>query len=90
MPDRPNRAAGFPRITVRPDQMGGVPCIRGLRMPVSTLVGRIAAGETAAELLADFPDLQPEDIREAMGYATEAAFGYPTMPSHSAGPDPET
>jgi uncharacterized protein (DUF433 family) len=67
-------STAFPRITVRPDQMGGAPCIRGLRMPVATIVGRIASGDTAAELLADFPDLEPDDIREAMRYSTEAAF----------------
>ena len=62
----------FPRISVRPDQMGGVPCIRALRIPVATVVGMIADGMTEAEILRDYPDLEPEDIREALRYAAEA------------------
>jgi uncharacterized protein (DUF433 family) len=62
----------FPRISVRPDQMGGVPCIRALRIPVATVVGMIADGMTEAEILKDYPDLEPEDIREALRYAAEA------------------
>jgi uncharacterized protein (DUF433 family) len=58
-------------------------------MPVSTIVGRITDGETAADLLADFPDLEPEDIREAMRYATEVAFGAPVV-GHAADTDPAT
>ncbi len=62
----------FTRITVNPKQMGGVPCIRGLRTPVATVVGMIADGMTEAEILKAYPDLEPEDIREALGYAAEA------------------
>lgn len=62
----------FTRITVNPNQMGGVPCIRGLRIPVSTVVGMVADGMTEAEILHAFPDLEPEDIREALRYAAEA------------------
>lgn len=62
----------FARITVRPDQMGGVPCIRGLRVPVATVVGMVGVGMTEAEILAAFPDLEVEDIREALRYAAEA------------------
>lgn len=62
----------FTRITISPKQMGGVPCIRGLRIPVSTVVGMIADGMTDAEILRSFPDLQLEDIREALRYAAEA------------------
>lgn len=62
----------FQRITIDPAQMGGVPCIRGLRIPVATVVGMIADGMTEAEVLADYPDLQREDIREALRYAAEA------------------
>jgi uncharacterized protein (DUF433 family) len=62
----------FTRITVRPDQMGGVPCIRGLRIPVATVVGMVADGMDEAEILAGYPDLEAEDIREAMRYAAEA------------------
>jgi uncharacterized protein (DUF433 family) len=62
----------FERITVRPDQMGGVPCIRGLRIPVATVVGMVADGMAQKEILAAYPDLEPEDIREALRYAAEA------------------
>jgi uncharacterized protein (DUF433 family) len=54
----------FARITVRADQMDGVPCIRGLRIPVSTVVGMVADGMSDAEILAAYPDLEAEDIRE--------------------------
>jgi uncharacterized protein (DUF433 family) len=66
------RLMSFTRITVRADQMNGVPCIRGLRIPVSTVVGMVADGMNDAEILAAYPDLEAEDIREAMRYAAEA------------------
>lgn len=62
----------FNRITVNPKQMGGVPCIRGLRIPVATVVGMVADGMTNEEILRAFPDMEPEDIREALQYAAEA------------------
>lgn len=62
----------FQRITVDPKQMGGVPCIRGLRIPVSTVVGMVADGMTADEILAALPDLVAEDIQEALQYASAA------------------
>jgi uncharacterized protein (DUF433 family) len=62
----------FTRITVDPWQMGGVPCLRGLRIPVATVVAMIADGMTQAEILAAYPDLQTEDIAEALQYAAEA------------------
>lgn len=62
----------FSRITVNPGQMGGVPCIRALRIPVATVVGLLADGMTDAEVLAAYPDLEPEDIHEALRYASEA------------------
>lgn len=71
MPGREN-AVKFARITVNPKQMGGVPCIRGLRIPVATVVGMVADGMTEKEILAAFPDLEREDIREALRYAAEA------------------
>ncbi len=52
--------------------MGGVPCIRGLRIPVSTVVGMVAEGMSDQEILAAYPDLEAEDIREAVRYAAEA------------------
>ena len=62
----------FTRIPTNPKQMGGVPCIRGLRIPVATVVSMIADGATDAEVLRDYPDLEPDDIREALRYAAEA------------------
>jgi uncharacterized protein (DUF433 family) len=62
----------FPRITVDPRQMGGVPCIRGCRIPVATVVGMVADGMANAEILDAFPDLEVEDLREALRYAAEA------------------
>ncbi len=62
----------FQRITVNPRQMGGVPCLRGLRIPVATVVGMVADGMTEEEILRKFPDLEGEDIREALHYAAEA------------------
>lgn len=62
----------FTRITVDPNQMGGVPCIRGLRIPVATIVGMVADGMSEQEILEAYPDLEPEDIREALRYAAEA------------------
>jgi uncharacterized protein (DUF433 family) len=62
----------FTRITINPGQMGGVPCIRGLRIPVATVVGMIAEGMREDEILAAFPDLEPGDLNEALKYAAEA------------------
>jgi uncharacterized protein (DUF433 family) len=62
----------FTRITVDPQQMGGVPCIRGLRIPVATVIGMIADGMAETEILTAYPDLQHEDISEALHYAAEA------------------
>jgi uncharacterized protein (DUF433 family) len=62
----------FSRITVNPDQMGGVPCVRGLRIPVATIVGMVADEMTTAEILAAYPDLSAEDVREALRYAAES------------------
>ena len=61
----------FKRITVDPEKMGGVPCVRGLRIPVATVVGMVAAGMTQGELLKELPDLEPEDIKEALAFAAE-------------------
>ncbi len=52
--------------------MGGVPCIRGLRIPVATVVGMLADDMSTAEILDAYPDLEAEDVREAMRYAAEA------------------
>jgi uncharacterized protein (DUF433 family) len=62
----------FTRITVDPNQMGGLPCIRGLRIPVATVVGMVGEGMPEAEILSAYPDLEIEDVREALRYAAEA------------------
>ena len=62
----------FTRITVDPQQMSGVPCIRGLRIPVATVVGMVADRMTETEILAAYPDLEHEDISEALHSAAQA------------------
>lgn len=59
----------FERITMRPEVMGGKPCIRGTRVTVGLVVGQIAAGETVDQLLIDYPYLTREDVAEALRYA---------------------
>ena len=61
----------FERITVDPRQMNGVACIRSLRIPVATVVGMVADGMTEPEIIAAYPDLEREDIHEALQYAAE-------------------
>jgi uncharacterized protein (DUF433 family) len=60
------------RITIDPKQMNGVPCIRGLRIPVATVVGMVAEGMSQQDILHDFPDLEAEDIHAALVFAAEA------------------
>jgi len=62
----------YTRITVDPGKMGGVPCIRELRIPVATVVGMVADGMTTEEILSAYPDLDREDIAEALQFAAEA------------------
>lgn len=59
----------FRRITVNPEICAGKPVIRGLRFPVSRLLGLLAAGETRESILEAYPYLEPEDIEEALNYA---------------------
>lgn len=63
------------RITINPEVMGGKPCIRGMRVTVGMIVEAIGAGRTIDELLADFPYLEEQDIREALSYAASLAQG---------------
>ncbi len=65
-------AMRFSRITVRQDQMGGVPCVRELRIPVATLVGLLAQGMDREEVLAEYPDLELEDLHEVLRFAAAA------------------
>lgn len=57
------------RITTNPNQCGGKPCIRGMRIRVKDVLDMLAEGATAQEILADFPDLQAEDIQACIAYA---------------------
>ena len=62
----------YKRITVDSSQMGGVPCIRGLRIPVATVVGMVAEGMSESQILAAYPDLEAGDVQEALRYAADA------------------
>jgi uncharacterized protein (DUF433 family) len=64
----------FERITVDPEQMGGVPCVRGLRIPVATVLRLLAGGLTEQKILSEYPDLEIEDIRERLHYAAASAL----------------
>ena len=63
----------FDRITVDPEVMGGKPCIRGLRFPVSRLLGLLAAGQDGQSILLDYPFLEQDDIQAALAYAAALA-----------------
>ncbi len=66
------RHVSYTRITVDPERMGGVPCIRDLRMPVATIVALVSEGLTDVQIVEMHPDLVVEDVREALRYAAEA------------------
>src|SRR5437867_7159855 len=66
------RAMEFRRITVDPRQMGGIPCLRRLRIPVATVVGMVADGMSEEDILRAYPDLERGDIQEALRYAAAA------------------
>jgi uncharacterized protein (DUF433 family) len=57
------------RITTSPEVMGGKPCIRGMRVTVGMIVGLVAAGKTVADILALYPYLEEEDVRQSLAYA---------------------
>lgn len=62
----------YRRITTDPRQMDGVPCLRGLRIPVATVIALVADGRKVDDILALYPDLEAEDVREALLFAAEA------------------
>ena len=66
----------FERVTIDPEVMGGKPCIRGMRVTVGMIVEALSAGRTEETLLADFPYLERQDIREAWGFAAQLAQGH--------------
>lgn len=59
------------RVTTDPARMGGLPCIRGLRFPVATVVAMVADGMSEDEILAEHPDLERDDIRDGLRYAAQ-------------------
>ena len=61
---------GFPRITVDPAQMGGKPCIRGIRVTVGMILGELSAGTSIDELLAAYPYIEREDVFEALRFGS--------------------
>lgn len=63
----------FDRITFDPKLLGGRACVRGLRIPVSVIVNLVANGMATSEILREYPDLEPEDIRQALQYAASLA-----------------
>ena len=62
----------FDRITLDPEKCFGKPCIRGLRMPVASVLSYLSAGVTVAQMLREWPELEAEDIYQALGYASWA------------------
>ena len=60
------------RITVDPGQMGGLPCIRGMRVTVGAVVGQLAAGRTVDDILSDYPYIERDDVFAALEYAAAA------------------
>jgi len=74
----------FARITVDPAQMGGVPCVRHLRIPVATVLRLLAGGLTEGDILAQYPNLETEDIRECLRFAAASAMERELPLPHSA------
>ena len=66
------------RITIDPEQCGGRPCIRGMRIRVKDILDMLAEGATEQEILQDYPDLEPEDIRASFAYAARY-FDHPVL-----------
>jgi uncharacterized protein (DUF433 family) len=62
----------FPRITIDPEKCFGKPCIRDLRMPVSSVLSYLSSGMTVEDILRQWPELEAEDIYQALGYAAVA------------------
>jgi uncharacterized protein (DUF433 family) len=69
------------RITIEPDKRSGKPCIRGLRMTVYDILGYLASGMSEAEILEDFPDLEPQDIRASLAFAADFERSLMAVPS---------
>jgi uncharacterized protein (DUF433 family) len=78
--DRLEQVSRLDRITVDPSLCHGSPCIRGLRYPVEMVVGLLSSGMTTAELLADYPDLELDDVLAALEYAALVTRTRSTVP----------
>ena len=74
----------FARITIDPGEMGGVPCVRHLRIPVATVLRLLAGGLTERQILSEYPDLEMEDIRECLRFAAASAMERELPLPHSA------
>ena len=59
------------RITLEPGKRGGKPCIRGLRITVQDVLQWLASGQSVQDILADYPQLEPEDIQATLAYAAD-------------------
>lgn len=68
------------RITIEPGKRGGKPCIRGLRITVYDVLEYLASGMTEAEILADFPDLEPDDIKACLAFAADRERKFVSVP----------
>lgn len=68
------------RITIEPGKRGGKACIRGLRITVYEVLEYLASGMTAEAIVADFPDLEPEDIRACLAFAADRERRFTTIP----------
>lgn len=62
----------FDRITIDPEKCFGKPCIRGLRIPVASILAYLSSGITIEDILREWPELEPEDIQQVLGYAAWA------------------
>jgi uncharacterized protein (DUF433 family) len=72
--------SGLERITATPDICHGKPTVRGLRYPVSLILELLAGGMTREEILADYPDLEPEDISACLAFAARLANVHRVLP----------
>ena len=71
-PKRKENSVLYERITVDPEVMAGMPCIRGLRIPVASVVAMVADGMSSAEIVAELPDLVEEDVAESLRFAAQS------------------
>jgi len=75
-----SQALGLDRITVNPNQCGGRPCVRGMRIRVKDVLDMLAEGASEQAILQDYPDLEPADIRACLAYAARY-FDHPVLVS---------